>query len=52
MKEAQVHFPGGGGEVPLGKEIVTHFSILAWKFHGQRCLEVYNPWGLKESDTA
>ena len=23
---------------PLEKEMVTHFSILAWKFHEQRCL--------------
>ena len=25
-------------------------SILAWKFHGQRSLEGYSPWGHKESD--
>ena len=50
MQEAQVHFLGEVGKIPWGKEI-THFSILAWKFHGQRSLEVYSPWGLKESDS-
>ena len=24
--------------------------FLLGKFHGQRSLEVYSPWGLKESD--
>ena len=30
--------------------MANHFSILAWKFHGQRSLEGYSPWGHKESD--
>ena len=34
-----------------GEEMVTHSSILAWEFHGQRSLVGYNPWGCKESDT-
>ena len=25
--------------------------FLPWKFHGQRSLEGYSPWGYKESDT-
>ena len=40
-----------GWEDPLEKEIATHSSILAWKFHGWRSLVGYNPWGHKESDT-
>ena len=35
----------------LEKEIATHSSILAWKFHRQRRLEGYRPWGHKERDT-
>ena len=31
--------------------MATHFSILAWRIHGQRSLVSYSPWGLKESDT-
>jgi len=27
-----------GQEDPLEKEMATHSSILAWKFHGQRSL--------------
>ena len=28
----------------------NHFSILAWKSHGQRSLADYSPWGYKEVD--
>ena len=31
--------------------MVTHSSILPGKFHGQRSLVGYSPWGQKESDT-
>ena len=34
----------------MEKEMGTHSSILAWKFHGQRGLAGYSPWGHKESD--
>ena len=37
-------------EDPLEKEMVTHSSILPWKFHGQTSLVGYSPWGHKESD--
>ena len=30
--------------------MATHFSILAWKSHGQRSLEGYSSWGCKELD--
>ena len=30
--------------------MATHFSILAWRIHGQRSLAGYSPWGGKESD--
>ena len=40
-----------GWENPLEKEITTHSSILAGKFHGWRSLVGYSPWGRKESDT-
>ena len=33
------------------KEMATHSSTLAWKFHGQRSLVGYSPWGCKESHT-
>ena len=38
-------------EDPLGKEMATHSSILAWESHEQRSLVGYRPWGQKESDT-
>ena len=31
--------------------MATHFSILAWRIHGQRSLAGYSPWGHKESHT-
>ena len=31
--------------------MATHFSILAWRIHGQRSLLGYSPWGHKGSDT-
>ena len=40
-----------GLEDPLEKGIATHSSILAGKFHGQRSLTGYSPWGHKELDT-
>ena len=38
-------------EDPLEKEMATHSSILDGKFHGQKSLVGYSPWGCKESDT-
>ena len=49
MQETWVRFLGQ--EDPLEKEIVTDFSILAWRIHGQRSLVGYSPWGCKELDT-
>ena len=40
--------PGSGR--PLKKGMATHSGILACKFHGQRNLVGYSPWGHKESD--
>ena len=31
--------------------MATHSSILPGKFHGQRSLADYSPWGCKMSDT-
>ena len=31
--------------------MVAHFSILAWRSHGQSSLAGYSPWGQKELDT-
>ena len=40
-----------GREEPLEWEMATNSSILAWKkFHGQRSLAGYRPWGHKELD--
>ena len=36
---------------PLEKEMATHSSIVARKFHGQRSLVGYSPWSCKELDT-
>ena len=33
-----------GWEDLLEKEMATHFSILAWKPHGQRSLAGYSSW--------
>ena len=46
---ATVGDPGSipGSEEPLEKEIATHFSTLAWKFHRQRSLVGYNLQGCK-----
>ena len=38
-----------GWEDPLQKGMATHSSILSWRFHGQRSLVSYSPWGRKES---
>ena len=43
MQETQV--PSLGWEDPLEKEIATHPSILPKKFHGERSLTDYSPWG-------
>ena len=49
MQETRVQFLGQE-DVPLGKEIAIHSSILAGKAHGKRSLAGYSPWGHKESD--
>ena len=46
MQETPVQFLGSDN--PLEKGMATS-SILAWKFHGQRSLAGYSPWGHKES---
>ena len=38
-----------GQEDPLEKEMATHFSILPGKFHGERGLVDYSPWGYKRA---
>ena len=40
-----------GWEDPLEEEMATHFSILAWKFHGHSSLLGYSSWGCKKLDT-
>ena len=39
-----------GQEDPLDKEMATHSSTLAGKFHGWRSLEGYTVHGVAESD--
>ena len=39
------------GKVPLRRAWQPTPVFLPGKFHGQRSLAGYNPWGLKESDT-
>ena len=48
MQETPV--PALGQEDPLEKEMATHSGILLEQSHGQRSLEGYSPWGLKELD--
>ena len=48
MQETQVRSPGG--EDPPEQEMATCSSPLAGKFHGQRSLADYTPWGHNESD--
>ena len=43
--------PSLGQEDPMEEEMATHSSIPAWKFHGQRSLVSYSPWGHKELNT-
>ena len=40
-----------GQEDSLEEEMVTHSSILAWKFHGQSSVAAFSTQGHKESDT-
>ena len=35
----------------LEEGMATHFTIPAWRIHGQRSLVGYSPKGHKESDT-
>ena len=49
MQETWVQFLDW--EDPLEEGMATHFSILAWRLHGQRSLAGYSPWGQKESGT-
>ena len=51
QEEQETQVQSLGWEDPLVEEMATHFSILAWKFHGQRSLAGYSPWGHKELDT-
>ena len=34
-----------------GEGVAAHSSVPAWRFHGQRSLMGYSPWGHKERDT-
>ena len=40
-----------GLEDRLEKGTATHYSILAWRIHGQRALVDYHPWGHKRDTT-
>ena len=48
MQETQVQ--SLGWEDPLEKEMATTPVLLPGKFHGQRSLVGYSPWGCKELD--
>ena len=39
------------GEIPWRREWLPFPVFLHGKFHGQRSLAGYSPWGRKESDT-
>ena len=40
------------GKIPWRRKWQPVLVVLPGKFHGQRNLEGYSPWGHKESDTA
>ena len=42
--------PSLAQEDPLEEEMAAHSVFLPGKFHGQRSLAGYSPWGRKESD--
>ena len=48
MQETQVL--SLGREDPLEEEMATHLQYSSEKFHGQRSLAGYSPWGCKELD--
>ena len=50
LKTQEMWVQSLGQDDPLKKEMATHSSILAGKFHEQRNLVGYSPWGYKESD--
>jgi len=39
-----------GQEDPLEDKMATCSSTVVWKFHGQRSLVGYSPWGCNELD--
>ena len=39
-----------GQEDPLGKEMTTHSSVLAWRIPWTENLVGHSPWGHSESD--
>ena len=43
VQETWVRFLGE--EDPLEKEVATHSRFLPGRFHGQRSLASYSPWG-------
>ena len=49
MRETRVQ--SLGQEDPLDKEMATPSVFLTGKFHGQRSLVGYSPWGCTELDT-
>ena len=42
--------PWSGGSPEVGNGNPLQYSSMDRKFHGQRSLMGYSPWGLKESD--
>ena len=49
MQEIKVQYLGQ--EDPLGKEMATHSSILAWEIPWiEEAGGLHSPWGLKEWD--
>ena len=47
MQETQAQFLVK--KVLWRRKMAAHFSIIAWRIHGQRSLVGYSPWGQKES---
>ena len=52
MQESKIQVRSLSQKDPLEKGTATHFSILAWRIHGQKNLVGFSPRCHKESDTA
>ena len=51
VRDSRLGFDPGAGKTPWGRKWQPTLVFLPRKFHRQRSLAGYSPWGHKESDT-